>query len=104
MEPRERLLPLVGAYNFRDLGGYPTNDGRVTRWGKLFRSDTLHELTEADLKVLRDVGLATIIDLRMPSAASGNVCALYQLTQCLVLSVAVAPDDVATDHRVLFFV
>ena len=38
------------------------------------------------------------------SAASGNVCALYQLTQCFVLSVAVAPDDVATDHRVLLLV
>jgi protein-tyrosine phosphatase len=59
-----RLLPLVGAYNFRDLGGYPTRDGRVTRWGKLYRSDTLHELTDADLEVLREVGLSSIIDLR----------------------------------------
>jgi protein tyrosine/serine phosphatase len=57
-------LPLVGAYNFRDLGGYPTVDGRMTRWGQLFRSDTLHELTETDLEVLREVGLASIIDLR----------------------------------------
>jgi len=64
METRERLLPLVGASNFRDLGGYPTVDGRQTRWGRLFRSDTLHELTEADLEVLRGVGLASIIDLR----------------------------------------
>jgi hypothetical protein len=64
METRERLLPLVGACNFRDLGGYPTVDGRQTRWGQLFRSDTLHELTETDLEVLRGVGLASIIDLR----------------------------------------
>jgi len=64
METRERLLPLVGASNFRDLGGYPTVDGRQTRWGQLFRSDTLHELTGADLDVLRGVGLASIIDLR----------------------------------------
>ncbi len=70
--PCERLLPLIGAYTFRDLGGYPTNDGRVTRWDKLFRSDTLHELTEEDLKVLRDIGLATIIDLRMPSEIERN--------------------------------
>jgi len=59
-----RLLPLVGAYNFRDLGGYPTRDGRTTRWGQLYRSDTLHELTDADLNVLREVGLSSIIDLR----------------------------------------
>ena len=64
MDTRERLLPLVGASNFRDLGGYPTTDGGMTRWGQLFRSDTLHELTEADLEVLREVGLASVIDLR----------------------------------------
>jgi protein-tyrosine phosphatase len=64
---RERVLPLTGAYNFRDLGGYPTSTGRRTRWGRLFRSDTLHELTDGDLEVLRDVGLASVIDLRTPT-------------------------------------
>ena len=59
-----RWLPLAGAYNFRDLGGYPTGDGRWTRWGRVFRSDTLQELTEADLSLLRDMGLATVVDLR----------------------------------------
>src|ERR1700722_16459850 len=59
-----RLLPLVGAYNFRDLGGYPTSDGGNTRWGRLYRSDTLHELTADDLEVLRSIGLASVIDLR----------------------------------------
>jgi protein-tyrosine phosphatase len=63
----QRLVPLVGAYNFRDLGGYPTTDGRATRWGRLFRSDTLHELTDEDVVLLRRVGLASIIDLRTPS-------------------------------------
>jgi protein-tyrosine phosphatase len=64
---RSRLLPLVGAFNFRDLGGYPTLDGRSTRWGRLFRSDGLHELTSDDLDVLRDLGLACVIDLRTPA-------------------------------------
>jgi protein-tyrosine phosphatase len=64
METRERLLPLVGASNFRDLGGYPTTDGRFTRWGRFFRSDTLQELTDDDLEVLRELGLASVIDLR----------------------------------------
>jgi hypothetical protein len=59
-----RLIPLVGAYNFRDLGGYPTLDGRTTRWGRLYRSDTLHELTDSDLEALRAIGLSSIIDLR----------------------------------------
>jgi protein-tyrosine phosphatase len=64
VEVRDRLVPLTGAYNFRDLGGYPTRDGRVTRWNRLFRSDALHELTESDVVVLRDLGLASVIDLR----------------------------------------
>jgi protein-tyrosine phosphatase len=64
METRERLLPLVGACNFRDLGGYPTRDGQITRWGRLFRSDNLHELTADDLEVLRQIGLNGVIDLR----------------------------------------
>jgi len=64
MTKRSRLLPLVGASNFRDLGGYPTIDGGFTRWGKLFRSDTLHELTEDDVAILRDIGLKSIVDLR----------------------------------------
>src|SRR5271167_3741531 len=67
-----RLLPLVGAYNFRDLGGYPTADGRTTRWGRLFRSDTLHELTDPDLQVLRQIGLETVIDLRGAAEVEGN--------------------------------
>ncbi len=65
MQRHERIVPLVGASNFRDLGGYPTVDGGVTRWGTLFRSDALHELTEPDIEVLRDLGLKTIVDLRM---------------------------------------
>ncbi len=64
METRPRLVPLAGSFNFRDLGGYPTADGRVTRWGRLFRSDTLHEVTEEDVALLRALGLATIVDLR----------------------------------------
>lgn len=64
MEFPARLVPLTGSFNFRDLGGYPTGDGRTTRWARLFRSDTLHELTPEDVAHLRSLGLATIVDLR----------------------------------------
>jgi hypothetical protein len=62
-----RILSLTGAYNFRDLGGYPTTDGRFTRWHRLFRSDSLHELTEEDIFLLRGLPLASVIDLRTPT-------------------------------------
>jgi protein-tyrosine phosphatase len=62
-DPR-RLVRLDAVHNFRDLGGYPTNDGRSTRWRTLFRADGLYRLTGADLDVVRELGLRTVVDLR----------------------------------------
>ena len=49
----QRVWPLQGATNFRDLGGYPGQDGRPVRWRRLFRSDHLGGLTEADKAAAR---------------------------------------------------
>lgn len=59
-----RVLPLQGSNNFRDLGGYIGANGKRVKWGKLFRSDHLHRLTEHDKKVLDDIGIKTVIDYR----------------------------------------
>ncbi|HUI25719.1 MAG TPA: tyrosine-protein phosphatase [Candidatus Kryptonia bacterium] len=60
-----RSIDLDGCLNFRDLGGYPTRDGRTVRWRRLFRSDALHLLTAADIARLRDeLGIGDVIDLR----------------------------------------
>ncbi len=60
-----RLIPLEGCLNFRDLGGYPTSDGRTVRWRRLFRSDALHLLTATDVAHIRDeLGIGEVIDLR----------------------------------------
>lgn len=59
-----RRLELAGSFNFRDLGGYETSDGKTLRWRKLFRADALHRLTPEDINQLRDIGLTTVIDLR----------------------------------------
>ncbi len=63
---RERRLPFSGAKNFRDLGGYRTSDGKLTRWRLLYRSDSLHKLTSSDLKRLSDLRLEWIVDFRSP--------------------------------------
>ena len=60
----ERALPLEGGQNFRDLGGYPTEDHRHVRWGLLFRSGSLHGLTPADFAYLKTLGLRTEVDFR----------------------------------------
>ncbi|MGA2520374.1 MAG: tyrosine-protein phosphatase [Acidimicrobiales bacterium] len=59
-----RKLSLSGCVNFRDLGGYPTTDGRHIRWRTLFRADGLSRLDGDDCAQLADLGLATVIDLR----------------------------------------
>jgi protein-tyrosine phosphatase len=60
----ERRVPFEGIQNFRDLGGYPTVDGRTVRWGEVYRADALHKLTEADLASFRGLGVRTVFDLR----------------------------------------
>lgn len=64
MKSLDRRITLEGAFNFRDLGGYPAADGRSIAWRRLFRSDGLSRLTADDLVRLVDLGIATVIDLR----------------------------------------
>ncbi|MFB7423130.1 tyrosine-protein phosphatase [Streptomyces hydrogenans] len=61
-----RQIPLQGAVNVRDLGGYPTYDGERVRHGLAYRSDHLGKLTEADLVTLAGLGLARAVDFRIP--------------------------------------
>ncbi|MFB9950961.1 tyrosine-protein phosphatase [Rhizobium puerariae] len=60
----DRLIALEGAHNVRDLGGYPTADGSLTRWRSILRGDALHRLSPADIEALLEHGLTTVIDLR----------------------------------------
>lgn len=61
----ERKIDFEGCFNFRDLGGYRSLDGRTVRWGKLFRSDALHLMSPADADhARRQLGISTVIDLR----------------------------------------
>ena len=60
-------VDLQGAYNVRDLGGLRTKDRRRTRYGLVYRGDSLDSITPADAKILFDkLGIGTIIDLRTP--------------------------------------
>ncbi len=60
----ERHIELEHALNFRDVGGYRSADGRSVRWRRLFRAGGLSELSAADLVVLRELGIRTVLDLR----------------------------------------
>jgi protein-tyrosine phosphatase len=68
----ERVLPLEGGRNFRDLGGYATQDGRRLRWGRLYRSGSMAALTEAAYAQLAELGVRVICDLRTTSERQEN--------------------------------
>lgn len=58
-------VDLSGAYNVRDLGGLKAKDGRVTRSGVVYRSDSLDHITPSDADILfNQLHIGTIIDLR----------------------------------------
>jgi protein-tyrosine phosphatase len=73
---RSRHLPLAGADNFRDLGGYATSDGRTVAWGRLYRSGHLGRLTPADVAAIERLGIRLICDLRAPSERADLVSRL----------------------------
>lgn len=60
----ERLLPLEHGSNFRDVGGYVTQDGHTVRWGKAFRSGALPLLTEGDYALIQQLAIGTVVDFR----------------------------------------
>lgn len=60
----ERVLPMTGAFNFRDLGGIKLRDNRKVKWGKLFRADELTNLTAEDIAYLGSIPISSVIDFR----------------------------------------
>ncbi|MGP3936512.1 tyrosine-protein phosphatase [Nonomuraea sp. KM88] len=59
-----RHIKFTNLCNFRDVGGYFTKDGRVVRWQRLYRADSLGWLAGDDLTTFRDLGVRAVIDLR----------------------------------------
>lgn len=72
MVAAERRLPLQGPDNFRDLGGYPTRDGRTVRWGQLFRANDLAGLTGDDLRYLKAMHVRLVCDFRSEQERSAR--------------------------------
>ena len=57
-------LPLEGARNVRELGGYPTQNSRRTRLGVYLRGDGTHALSAEDLDALHQRGVSLVVDMR----------------------------------------
>lgn len=105
---RVRWLPLEGAWNVRDLGGYPSKFGSVLRSGVLLRGDSPHRLTADDLAILAPLNIHSIVDLRRPEEVahfgSGPLADLVQVILHVPLRQASRPvDPLDTDNLVALY-
>ena len=91
-ESPARHLNLAGASNFRDLGGYPTSDGRIVRWRQIFRSNHLGHLTDEDIAMMRTLGVRSAFDFRGAEERTAALCGMSDIT---VHSLPVEPTVVA---------
>lgn len=67
---QQRWSTFDTVFNFRDLGGYRTWDGRRVRWRRLFRSASLGRISDPDLSRLSALGVRAVVDLRFPEEIS----------------------------------
>lgn len=85
----ERKVKLHGTRNTRQLGGLPTTDGKFVKEGVLYRSGALCYINDSDIEILKDKGLASVIELRTTKeiasegrdkpAFAGSVKKIYNL-------------------------
>ena len=91
-DEKMRRTPLEGATNFRDLGGYPTEDGRTVKWGMLFRSNGLFALTDGDLDYLARRKFRLVCDFRSVEEQTTAPSRLPADDPPEVLSLSVRPE------------
>ncbi|WP_179394805.1 tyrosine-protein phosphatase [Lacticaseibacillus absianus] len=61
-----QLLQIHHGFNFRDLGGYQTTDGRTVADHRLVRASKLDQLSDRDQAYLTDYGVTLDVDFRSP--------------------------------------
>ncbi|WP_020618396.1 tyrosine-protein phosphatase [Paenibacillus daejeonensis] len=96
-----KRLPFRHVANVRDLGGYPTLDGGITRYGVFYRSGNLHKASPKEVELIKELGIRTIVDLRykdecerMPNADLGEEIE----TRNISLFADLAPERLAVNH------
>jgi protein-tyrosine phosphatase len=89
---QHRVLGFEGISNFRDLGGYQTEDGRTVAWGKLYRSGTLARASRSDLAYLEQLNLTALVDFRSSSEKEEEPNILPDPHHFEVIEIAVLDD------------
>jgi protein-tyrosine phosphatase len=84
----ERSLMLASAPNFRDAGGYRTQDGKWIRMGLLYRSDQIDRLSPEDLETLHADGIHLVCDLRTDAERKQGMDKLPAGARAMIADVA----------------
>ncbi len=92
-----RVFNFEGIANFRDLGGYATEDGRQTRWGVLYRSGNFSTASRSDSAVLSGLGLSSLVDFRSAAEKEEEP---HQLPEPLTFELVEIPVMDGGDHSV----
>ena len=66
------MLRINRRHNLRDLGGFPVGEDRKVRYGVLYRSGNLYNLSKKDSEKLINAGISLIIDIRTPIEVEEN--------------------------------
>jgi protein-tyrosine phosphatase len=76
-ETYSRHIKLERVLNFRDIGGYPTREGRTVAWRRVFRSGTLIRMSPGDsTRLTEEIGLNFVLDLRSGLEIQKGICPL----------------------------
>lgn len=70
----KRRIILDGTDNTRDLGGYPIGKNGMTQYGVFLRSAVPTGLSEEDCRLLRDMNITTVVDLRSDAEVDRTAC------------------------------
>ncbi len=86
-------LHVDGLLNLRDLGGLPIEGGGETRFGRLLRSDSPHNIDEDGVRALADAGVSTVVDLRTASERNERPNLLVSVERIQTVSAPIFEDD-----------
>jgi len=82
----ERVLNIGGVINFRDLGGYHTDDGRTVKWGQVYRSAQLDRMTEQGIIDMAAMSIKAVVDLRFTDETKKYPTILAAVPEAEILS------------------
>ena len=64
-EQNTRHLRFKSVTNFRDIGGYKTQQGRTIAWRRIYRSGELARINQEEYdRLTKEIGLNAVVDLR----------------------------------------